>query len=237
MPRRVKKEVAERDEAMSGSGEAEDLWEPGTLDELEEWDGCPGSSSDGSRRAAGAALPLPASSGAAAGAGAPAGSRPAKTKKRAAPAGGAAIGAQKAAKVKRDRKAGVTGKERVNGEWTESDDEDETANVGDMMPWDSWVNQPPPTMAYSSNLPVAPPVYWAAKKGGKEAANLAENMGASLHSRTCLPTFADGTSVKFILKVARASPCKCLARKMSALTLVRGDGVARKLPSRGHDRP
>ena len=192
MPRRVKKEVAERDDALSGSGEAEDLWEPGKAEgeELEEWDGCPGSSSDGS---SGAALLLPASSGAAC-AGAPAGSRPAKTKKRAAPAGGAAIGAQKAAKVKRDRKAGVTGKERVNGEWTESDDEDETANVGDMMPWDSWVHQPPPTMAYSSNLPVAPPVYWAAKKGGKEAANLAESMGAFLHSRTCLPTFPDGTS-------------------------------------------
>lgn len=192
MPRRVKKEVAERDDALSGSGEAEDLWEPGKAEgeELEEWDGCPGSSSDGS---SGAALLLPASSGAAC-AGAPAGSRPAKTKKRAAPAGGAAIGAQKAAKVKRDRKAGVKGKERVNGEWTESDDEDETANVGDMMPWDSWVHQPPPTMAYSSNLPVAPPVYWAAKKGGKEAANLAESMGAFLHSRTCLPTFPDGTS-------------------------------------------
>ena len=120
------KEVA-GDDALSGSARPRPL-EPGTLDELEEWDGCPGSSSDG-RRAAVAALSLPASSGAAVGV--PAGSDR-QRRKAAAPA--EAQQSERSGKRAR-QKSWRNGEGKSEREWTESDDEDETANVGDMMPW------------------------------------------------------------------------------------------------------
>ena len=100
-------------------------------------------------------------------------------KKRAQACGGAA--ASKPPKPRKRAKA--SSKAKVSMDWTDSEDDDGAAGassdeaVAGGMPWSAWVQSPPATMDSHSNLPVEVPAYWAAKKGGVEAANLRPTMG------------------------------------------------------------
>jgi len=100
-------------------------------------------------------------------------------KKRAQACGGAA--APKPPKPPKRAKA--SSKTKVSMDWTDSEDDDGAAGASSGeaaaggMPWSAWVQSPPATMDSQSNLPVEVPAYWAAKKGGAEAANLRPTMG------------------------------------------------------------
>lgn len=100
-----------------------------------------------------------------------------KSKKR-APAGGAAQSQQA-------KKRSKATKGRVSATWTDSEDENEgkgdvdgLSHAQPSIPWATWVKKPPPTMTFSGNIAQEPPAYWALKKGGSEAANLLDSMGA-----------------------------------------------------------
>ena len=97
-----------------------------------------------------------------------------KAKKRASADGGAGAAHPKA------KKRAKASKGRVSASWTDS--EDENADASSMrqpsIPWAAWMRKPPPTMAFSGNVAQEPPAYWALKKGGSEAANLCDSMGA-----------------------------------------------------------
>lgn len=104
--------------------------------------------------------------------------KPPLTKKRAKPAGGAAGGAKPAAKKPKGAKA------KVNLSWTDSEEEESAGAAAKAaggaepraVPWTTWVKKPPATMSFSGNLATQPPLYWAGKQGGREAANLLDTM-------------------------------------------------------------
>ena len=84
------------------------------------------------------------------------------------------------------KKRSKPSKAKVTTTWTDSEDEAIPVNGGAAAAqpgtsWAAWVKKPPPTMAFASNVAQEPPVYWAMKKGGSEAANLLDSMGRFAH--------------------------------------------------------
>ena len=106
-----------------------------------------------------------------------------KAKARKREAGGCA--ATPTTQQKRAKSGAKTGnKSKLNLAWTDSDEaEDElgapsTGAPVEGIPWATWVLDPPATMDFNTNLALTPPPYWADRKGGSEAANLLDTMGA-----------------------------------------------------------
>jgi len=91
------------------------------------------------------------------------------------------------------KKRSKTSKAKVRATWTDSEDDATPANSGAAaaaaqpgISWATWVKKPPPTISFASNVAQEPPVYWAMKKGGSEAANLLDSMGGFAHEHVCL---------------------------------------------------
>jgi hypothetical protein len=126
-----------------------------------------------------------AAGGGAAGGGAAGGGAPKAAKKRPKPPKKRAGAGAAAPKPRKRAKKPPQARTKVNMEWTDSEEEEDggaaDASSGAPvpgMPWSAWVQGPPATMDFQSNLPAEAPAYWAGKKGGTEAANLLPTMGA-----------------------------------------------------------
>ena len=104
----------------------------------------------------------------------------AKAKKRQAGGCAATLSTQR----KRSKSGAKNGSNsKSNLSWTDSDEaeDDGASSTGAAVkgiPWATWVLDPPATMDFNTNLALTPPPYWADRKGGSEAANLLDTMGA-----------------------------------------------------------
>jgi hypothetical protein len=104
--------------------------------------------------------------------------KPARERKRPADKAPAEAGKGKAGKKQRAAKKAPS---KVSLAWTDEDEDGDNGSSGAAaeqpgMAWEEWVQNPPASMQFSTNLCAPPPKYWAEKKGGTEAANLLDSM-------------------------------------------------------------